>query len=34
LLDRCSELREANEAPAWKREIEQTIAGQILALSQ
>lgn len=32
LLDRCSELREANEAPAWKREIEQTITQQITAL--
>jgi len=33
LLDLCSGLRSAHEAPAWKREIEQIIEQRIAHLS-
>jgi hypothetical protein len=33
LLDLCGELRQANEAPAWKREIERVIERRIAHLS-
>jgi AlwI restriction endonuclease len=32
LLDSCGDLRAAHEAPAWKREIEQTINHRIASL--